>query len=96
MILTILDHHVKVKRCDAKGWETGSHGQYTDNDNLIRVKKDLSPEAENLTILHEATHLADSLISITLTEAQTQQIALFIYSLIKNNPEFVQRIWEDE
>jgi Zn-dependent peptidase ImmA (M78 family) len=89
MKIKLLSNSINCVQCDAGGWDTGSHGQFTDNDNILRYKTNLSKEAADLTICHELTHAIESLTGISLTEEQVQAIALGWYSIIKENPKFI-------
>lgn len=88
--LTVLSNRIKVSRCNAKGWDTGSNGQYTETDNEIKIKTGLTKEVELLTLCHELNHVGESLLGINFNESQIQQLGLLWYSIIKDNPEFLE------
>lgn len=95
MKLSILSHTIKVKEDDAKGWETGSHGQYTDNDNIVRINKSSTKQVKDLTLIHELIHVVESLTGQAMTEEQVQSQALGWYSIIRENPEFIASLYLD-
>jgi len=93
--LTVLSNEVEVVENTASGWDTGSCGQFTEEDLKVRIKKGINKQVKNLTILHEMQHAADFLLSLGLSEKQVQQIALFWFSFIRENPDFIKDIQDD-
>jgi len=94
MKLHVLSHTIRVVCDDAKGWETGSHGQFTENDLIVRVRKGLEEQVKDLTICHELCHVIESLTGQPMTEQQIQCMALGWYSIIMENPEFIEAMWD--
>ena len=96
MKLKILSQAVDVSFCDAKGWDTGSAGQWCDEDNTIKIKDRLSEDVKDLTLCHEITHAIESFTGISLTEEQVQAIGLGWHSVILENWDLIRKLrkWE--
>ena len=88
--LTLLSNYISLESCDAKGWDTGSVGQWDDSNNSIKIKNSVSPEVAKLTACHEVGHAIESFTGISLTEEQIQALGLGWYSFIKENKTFVK------
>lgn len=90
--LKILSNTVLLKYSDGAGWDTGSCGQMVEDSNTCMIKDNLSAEVECLTELHEITHCADAILAIGLSEAQVQQLAAYIFSLVRDNPKYIAKL----
>lgn len=94
--LKLLSNYVAVESCDAKGWDTGSAGQWDDSNNSVKVKQHVSDDVAKLTTCHEIVHAIESFTGIELTEQQVQALGLGMFSLIKENKSFIKWLQEKD
>lgn len=91
-LVKVMSQRVKITRCDAAGWDTGSFGQYCPASNEIKVKTGLDPDVADNTICHELTHVIETMVGCPLTEEQVQMIGFGWYTIIRDNPSFIKRL----
>jgi hypothetical protein len=92
----VLSQNVSIVECDAAGWDTGSNGQWQGDHNDIKIKNHLAKPVGDLTRCHELTHAIEEFSGIVLTEEQVQAIGLGWYTIIMDNPEFIEYLWTEQ
>lgn len=61
--------------------------------NEVRIAKDLAPDEERETLLHELIHGLDYAIGIDLSEAKTRALSASLFGLMAANPGLVDYIF---
>lgn len=89
---------VDGETCDAPGIKNGAYAAYSDWALLMEINEEMCHQQKAMSGVHEAMHCAFKQAGLTRDfnadqeEAIVRRMEPFVYSLIKDNPEFVKYV----
>lgn len=91
--IKILSHDVTVTEEDPSMWSEGGMGRSYIKTGQIVLNKTMQQDSKRSTMIHEAVHYISDLTSSDLTEQQIDAVAVGMFSLLKDNPEFIKELF---
>lgn len=89
---------VDGETCDAPGIKNGAYAAYSDWSLVMEINEEMCHQQKAMSGVHEAMHCAFKQAGLTRDFSSEQEESIvrrlepFIYSLIKDNPEFVKYV----
>lgn len=89
MKVKIFSHEIDISYQSPGLWGDGDMGRACVTDQKVLVNSDLPADTKVSTVLHELTHMISDLISLDMSEAQVDGMAVGLFTLLKDNPGFL-------
>ena len=88
----LLSHNITLKINDPSTWAESGMGRCYLPKLEILINKEMSPDIQGSTLIHELMHMIADMHSIEINEQQIDALTLGIYSFIKENPKMIDNI----
>lgn len=88
--LKVLGHYFDISQCELEFLGTFCLGK-----SQIRIDQNLKDDLKLSTLVHEAVHSISKLQQIKMTEQQVDIIAMGMYNILRDNPNFTKLFLED-
>lgn len=69
-------------------------GQCNPHNNTIMIQRDLAPDVETQTLLHELVHVIEMTLQLDMPERTVDLIAAGVLHLLRSNPHILNSIFE--
>ena len=90
--IKLLSHKITLKVNDPSMWLESGMGRCYLPKLEILINKDMPPDIQGSTLIHELLHMIADMNSLKITEQQVDTMSLGIYSFIKENPKIIDSI----
>lgn len=68
------------------------YGQINFSEDCIAIANKFSADQQRCTLLHEVIHGVDNDRGLALSEHQIEQLAIGLFQVIRENPQFVREV----
>lgn len=93
--IKLMSHEIEIRFENPGSWANDGLGRAYIKDQEILINNNMKSDMTISSMLHEITHLISDLLDLGMTEGKVTAFASGLFTLFKDNPEFIKAIIEE-